>query len=104
MDPLMNAIHNTLSLPKEEGSVFTLPEEAAASHTSHSSHMFIARVLTDSYVHNPSFIDQMSGHWKGRFPVVISAYGEDMFKVSFGCAGDKFRVMNKELDTFKIIS
>uniref|UniRef100_A0A803NVU4 Uncharacterized protein n=1 Tax=Cannabis sativa TaxID=3483 RepID=A0A803NVU4_CANSA len=80
MDPIINAIHNTLSLTEEEGSVFTLPEEAAASHTSHSSHMFIARVLTDSYVHNPSFIDQMSGHWKGRFPAVISAYGEDMFK------------------------
>uniref|UniRef100_A0A803PM52 Reverse transcriptase domain-containing protein n=1 Tax=Cannabis sativa TaxID=3483 RepID=A0A803PM52_CANSA len=74
MDPIVNALNTTLSLTEEEGSVFTLPQEFTASSSTHSNHMFIARVLTENYVHKLTFIDQMSGHWKGRFPAVISAY------------------------------
>ncbi|KAM6563912.1 hypothetical protein CsatB_023910 [Cannabis sativa] len=96
MDPITNALNNTLSLTEEEGSVFALPKEAATSSVPTSAHLIFARVLTDNYVHKPNFIEQMSGHWKSRYPAVVSAYGEELFKVSFGCAGDKFRVMNKE--------
>uniref|UniRef100_A0A803QSM8 Reverse transcriptase domain-containing protein n=1 Tax=Cannabis sativa TaxID=3483 RepID=A0A803QSM8_CANSA len=38
----------------------------------------------------------MGGHWKGRYPAVISVYGDGLFKVTFGCARDKLRVLNKE--------
>ncbi|XP_030509140.2 uncharacterized protein LOC115723810 [Cannabis sativa] len=37
----------------------------------------------------------MSEHWDGRFPVKISE-SYDMFMLSFGCEGDKIRVLNRE--------
>uniref|UniRef100_A0A803P622 DUF4283 domain-containing protein n=1 Tax=Cannabis sativa TaxID=3483 RepID=A0A803P622_CANSA len=37
----------------------------------------------------------MSGP-EGRFPIIITEFEDDMFKITFGCEGDKFRVLNKE--------
>uniref|UniRef100_A0A803NRG7 Uncharacterized protein n=1 Tax=Cannabis sativa TaxID=3483 RepID=A0A803NRG7_CANSA len=72
--------------------VFALPEDVAPTPTPHSNHVFLVRVLTDNYFHKSAFIDQMSGHWKDHYPAVISDYGDDLFKVSFSCVGDKFKV------------
>uniref|UniRef100_A0A803QCS4 Zinc knuckle CX2CX4HX4C domain-containing protein n=1 Tax=Cannabis sativa TaxID=3483 RepID=A0A803QCS4_CANSA len=38
----------------------------------------------------------MPGHWAGHYPVVITEFHSDMFHVSFGCEGDRRRVLNKE--------
>uniref|UniRef100_A0A803PRI8 Reverse transcriptase domain-containing protein n=1 Tax=Cannabis sativa TaxID=3483 RepID=A0A803PRI8_CANSA len=38
---------------------------------------------------------QMAEHWDGRFPVKISE-SLDMFLLTFGCVGDKIRVLDRE--------
>uniref|UniRef100_A0A803PD71 Zinc knuckle CX2CX4HX4C domain-containing protein n=1 Tax=Cannabis sativa TaxID=3483 RepID=A0A803PD71_CANSA len=96
MDPLLNRLDSTLTLTEEESSVTVLPTEADLLTNVNNSHILIARILTENYVHPPTFFDQMGGHWKGRCHVIISEYVEGLFKVSFGCSGDKFRVLNKE--------
>uniref|UniRef100_A0A803QBH3 CCHC-type domain-containing protein n=2 Tax=Cannabis sativa TaxID=3483 RepID=A0A803QBH3_CANSA len=96
MDPLLHSMNSTLNLTEEESSVALLPADVATASTNDPKHILIARVLTENYVHEPSFFDQMGGHWKGRYPVIISVYGDGLFKVTFGCAGDKLRVLNKE--------
>uniref|UniRef100_A0A803QHU7 Zinc knuckle CX2CX4HX4C domain-containing protein n=1 Tax=Cannabis sativa TaxID=3483 RepID=A0A803QHU7_CANSA len=39
--------------------------------------------------------NQMSEHWDGRFPVKLSE-SSDMFLLTFGCEGDKIRVLDRE--------
>uniref|UniRef100_A0A803QLU3 Zinc knuckle CX2CX4HX4C domain-containing protein n=1 Tax=Cannabis sativa TaxID=3483 RepID=A0A803QLU3_CANSA len=96
MDPLLHSMNSTLNLTEEESSVALLPADVASASTNDPKHILIAPVLTENYVHEPSFFDQMGGHWKGRYPAVISVYGDSLFKVTFRCAGDKLRVLNKE--------
>ncbi|KAF4361813.1 hypothetical protein F8388_016415 [Cannabis sativa] len=96
MDPLMHSLNSTLSLTNEERDVFILPESVPTSTKTSSVHVLLARVLTTTPVYKPRFYDQMSGLWKGRFPVTISDYNGEIFHVSFACAGDKIRVLRKE--------
>uniref|UniRef100_A0A803QIB0 Uncharacterized protein n=1 Tax=Cannabis sativa TaxID=3483 RepID=A0A803QIB0_CANSA len=86
MDPLLHSLDSTLNLTEEESSVAVLPTEVDNASNTNSSHILIARILTENYVHKPTFYDQMGGHWKGRFPVVISEYGNGLFKICFRCA------------------
>uniref|UniRef100_A0A803NIL8 Reverse transcriptase domain-containing protein n=1 Tax=Cannabis sativa TaxID=3483 RepID=A0A803NIL8_CANSA len=37
----------------------------------------------------------MAEHWDGRFPIKVSE-SSDMFLLTFGCEGDKIRVLNRE--------
>uniref|UniRef100_A0A803QNQ4 CCHC-type domain-containing protein n=1 Tax=Cannabis sativa TaxID=3483 RepID=A0A803QNQ4_CANSA len=96
MDPLLQSLDSTLNLTNEESSVVALPVDVTPALSNNSGHILIAQILTDNYVHPPIFIDQMGGHWKGRFPAIVSEYGDGMFKVTFGCAGDELRVLHKE--------
>uniref|UniRef100_A0A803PCF5 DUF4283 domain-containing protein n=1 Tax=Cannabis sativa TaxID=3483 RepID=A0A803PCF5_CANSA len=95
MDPLLSSIDLNLNLTEEESSVFLLHEDVIPSSPM-PNHTLLARVITQNHVHKPTFIDQMSNHWNGRFPVTITEYREEYFKVTFGCERDRFRVMNKE--------
>uniref|UniRef100_A0A803QGF0 Reverse transcriptase domain-containing protein n=1 Tax=Cannabis sativa TaxID=3483 RepID=A0A803QGF0_CANSA len=79
MEPLMSTLNSTLSLTNEKSSIIVLPDIPNHSCPSQSSHILLARVLTEKAVYKPSFYDQMSGQWKGllaRFkevlPLVIS--------------------------------
>uniref|UniRef100_A0A803P8Z3 RNase H type-1 domain-containing protein n=1 Tax=Cannabis sativa TaxID=3483 RepID=A0A803P8Z3_CANSA len=97
MDPLINDIHTALSLTDEERSVFTIPEYSSPQ-TESAQHTLLAKVLTLQNVYSQMFIDQMGGHWRGRFQVLITEYKEKegLFHIKFGCEGDKKRVLNKE--------
>uniref|UniRef100_A0A803QHU2 CCHC-type domain-containing protein n=1 Tax=Cannabis sativa TaxID=3483 RepID=A0A803QHU2_CANSA len=99
MNTVVDNLHSTLSLTDEESSILTLPEVAALQSTDlQPGFALLARVLTSQNVYKPGFIDQMSGHWQGRYPVTITEYkGEDgLFHIRFGCEGDKRRVLAKE--------
>uniref|UniRef100_A0A803P9D1 Zinc knuckle CX2CX4HX4C domain-containing protein n=1 Tax=Cannabis sativa TaxID=3483 RepID=A0A803P9D1_CANSA len=91
----MDNLHSTLSLTDEESSILTLPEVAALQSSDlQPGFALLARVLTSQNVYKPGFIDQMSGHWQGRYPVTITEYkGEDgLFHIRFGCEGEFLEV------------
>uniref|UniRef100_A0A803P614 Reverse transcriptase domain-containing protein n=1 Tax=Cannabis sativa TaxID=3483 RepID=A0A803P614_CANSA len=99
MHSVMDNLNSALSLTDEERSTLTLPDIAALDvPTSQPVFALLARVLTPQNVYKPGFIDQMSGHWQGRYPVAITEYKneEGLFHICFGCEGDKRRVLNKE--------
>uniref|UniRef100_A0A803P0N0 CCHC-type domain-containing protein n=1 Tax=Cannabis sativa TaxID=3483 RepID=A0A803P0N0_CANSA len=76
MDPLLQSLDSTLNLTNEESSVVALPVDVTPAPSNNSGHILIAQILTNNYVHPPIFIDQMGGHWKGRFPAIVSEYGD----------------------------
>uniref|UniRef100_A0A803P996 Reverse transcriptase domain-containing protein n=1 Tax=Cannabis sativa TaxID=3483 RepID=A0A803P996_CANSA len=96
MDPLPTDFNSTLSLTEKESSIVNLPDFPSHQPTSRSPHVLLARFLTGKTIYKPHFYEQMSGHWKGRFPAIITDYNSDIFHISFGCEGDKRRVLNKE--------
>uniref|UniRef100_A0A803QC75 Reverse transcriptase domain-containing protein n=1 Tax=Cannabis sativa TaxID=3483 RepID=A0A803QC75_CANSA len=96
MEPLSTDLNSTLSLTEEESSIVNLPDFPSHQPTSRSPHVLLARVLTGNTIYKPHFYEQMSSHWKGRFPAIITDYNSDIFHISFGCEGDKRRVLNKE--------
>uniref|UniRef100_A0A803PD18 Reverse transcriptase domain-containing protein n=1 Tax=Cannabis sativa TaxID=3483 RepID=A0A803PD18_CANSA len=101
MDPLSNDIHTTLSLIDEERSIFCV-HEYSPTPTERYQPTLLAKVLTHQIVYKQVFFDQMSGHWQGRFQVLITEYKEDdgLFHIKFECEGDKRRVeqLNNSLD------
>ncbi|KAM6545794.1 hypothetical protein CsatB_026530 [Cannabis sativa] len=95
----MENIHSALSLTDEESSILTLPDVAALHPTtSQPAFGLVARVLTTQNVYKSGFINQISGHWQGQYPVTITEYKneEGLFHICFGCEGDIRRVLSKE--------
>ncbi|KAM6570607.1 hypothetical protein CsatB_018592 [Cannabis sativa] len=96
MNSLMKSMNASLSFTEEERSTISLPDRVHSISSSRPGHTLLVRVLIEKTVYKLAFYDQMSGHWKRRFPVTITKYKGDMFHIVFDCAGDKARVLNKE--------
>ncbi|KAF4349800.1 hypothetical protein F8388_001078 [Cannabis sativa] len=97
MDPLMHSLNSTLSLTNEESDVFILPESVPTSTKTSSVHVLLARVLTTTPVYKPRFYDQMSGLWKGRFPVTISTIMVKFFMSRLLVLGTRFGSFERNL-------
>uniref|UniRef100_A0A803NGJ5 CCHC-type domain-containing protein n=1 Tax=Cannabis sativa TaxID=3483 RepID=A0A803NGJ5_CANSA len=94
MDPLTNKMKGVINMTEEEGSVFDFVDHEANIETP-ESHVLYARVLTTKKVWLSTLRNQMAEHWDGRFPVKISE-SSDLFLLTFGCEGDKVRVLSRE--------
>uniref|UniRef100_A0A803PQM3 DUF4283 domain-containing protein n=1 Tax=Cannabis sativa TaxID=3483 RepID=A0A803PQM3_CANSA len=84
-----------ITLTDDEESVFEFHDSEALPPAVAVDTVLYANVLTKKKVWLSTFQNQMSDHWDGRFPVKISE-SSDMFMLSFGCEGDKLRVLNRE--------
>uniref|UniRef100_A0A803QMZ4 Zinc knuckle CX2CX4HX4C domain-containing protein n=1 Tax=Cannabis sativa TaxID=3483 RepID=A0A803QMZ4_CANSA len=100
MDPYTNKMKEPMNLTKDEEYVFDLFDMGFVANDSTQDHVLYAKVLTNKKVWLSTFKNQMAQHWNGRFPVTITE-SSDMFSLSFGCAGDKARVLLKEPYHFK---
>ncbi|KAM6574325.1 hypothetical protein CsatA_022652 [Cannabis sativa] len=95
MDPYTNKMKEPMTLTEEEESVFDFSGLALIDNRNPPDHVLYAKVLTNKKVWLTTFRNQMAQHWNGRFPVTITESSE-MFSLSFGCAGDKTRVLLRE--------
>ena len=91
MDPLTEKLKGISTLDDEEETVLQLAD-SDAQYTL----CLVARVLTRKSVFLSTFQKQMKPHWDGRFSTQISDIETGLFMVSFGCEGDKFRVLSQE--------
>ncbi|XP_060959209.1 uncharacterized protein LOC133030473 [Cannabis sativa] len=82
-----------LSLTPDESDVFTLPDIPDDSHPSIN---LLLRLFTIRPFNRPSLMKTLSQMWTSqcRFPVVVSEHSEGLFLVTFGCEGDKKRILD----------
>uniref|UniRef100_A0A803PY77 Zinc knuckle CX2CX4HX4C domain-containing protein n=1 Tax=Cannabis sativa TaxID=3483 RepID=A0A803PY77_CANSA len=82
-----------LSLTPDESDVFTLPDIPDDSHPSIN---LLLRLFTIRPFNRPSLMKTLSQMWTSqcRFPVVVSEHSEGSFLVTFGCEGDKKRILD----------
>uniref|UniRef100_A0A803P4J8 DUF4283 domain-containing protein n=1 Tax=Cannabis sativa TaxID=3483 RepID=A0A803P4J8_CANSA len=95
MDPYIDKMKSTLTLTDEEQSVYEFDLGDPISSGSVGSHVLYARIMTSKKVWLSTLQRQMAEHWDGRFPVKITE-DDELFMLSFGCEGDKLRVLEKE--------
>uniref|UniRef100_A0A803P5M6 Uncharacterized protein n=1 Tax=Cannabis sativa TaxID=3483 RepID=A0A803P5M6_CANSA len=95
MDPLMNKMKTKINLTEDEESVFQFHDTESTSPLLSVDTVLYAKILTKKKVWLSTLQNQMAEHWDGRFPVKISE-AMDMFMLTFGCEGDKIRVLDRE--------
>uniref|UniRef100_A0A803QBA7 DUF4283 domain-containing protein n=1 Tax=Cannabis sativa TaxID=3483 RepID=A0A803QBA7_CANSA len=95
MDPYIDKMKSTLTLIDEEQSVYEFDFGDPISSGSVGSHVLYARIMTSKKVWLSTLQRKMAEHWDGRFPVKITE-DDELFMLSFGCEGDKLRVLEKE--------
>uniref|UniRef100_A0A803PYN2 Uncharacterized protein n=1 Tax=Cannabis sativa TaxID=3483 RepID=A0A803PYN2_CANSA len=95
MDPLLDKMKSKINLTEDEESVFEFHDSAAISSTVSADTVLYAKILTKKKVWLSTLQQQMAEHWDGRFPVKISE-SSDSFMLTFGCEGDKLRVLDRE--------
>uniref|UniRef100_A0A803PD70 Zinc knuckle CX2CX4HX4C domain-containing protein n=1 Tax=Cannabis sativa TaxID=3483 RepID=A0A803PD70_CANSA len=95
MDPYIDKMKSTLTLTDEEQSVYEFDLGDPIPSGSVGSHVLYARIMTSKKVWLSTLQRQMAEHWDGRFPVKITE-DDELFMLSFGCEGDKLRVLEKE--------
>ncbi|KAM6547166.1 hypothetical protein CsatB_018842 [Cannabis sativa] len=93
MDPLMHKMKGLVSLDDEDEVVLSYTDEEAQNSNSPNDHTLLATVLTRKPVYLVTLQNQMKVHWDGRYPVRISEKQTGLFMLSFGCEGDKERVL-----------
>uniref|UniRef100_A0A803QMY2 DUF4283 domain-containing protein n=1 Tax=Cannabis sativa TaxID=3483 RepID=A0A803QMY2_CANSA len=84
-----------ITLTDEEQTVFEFDFGEPIDTESVLDRVLYARILTTKKVWLSTLQRQMTEHWNGRFPLLISE-DEDMFMLTFGCEGDKQRVLSRE--------
>ncbi|KAM6582390.1 hypothetical protein CsatB_009392 [Cannabis sativa] len=94
MDEFLNTVSSALALPPDESTVFTY--EVASSSSSHAPVSLILKLHTIRPYNRLSLMKTLFGMWSSqcRFPVVVSEHADGMFLVTFGCEGDKGRVLD----------
>uniref|UniRef100_A0A803NML1 Reverse transcriptase domain-containing protein n=1 Tax=Cannabis sativa TaxID=3483 RepID=A0A803NML1_CANSA len=95
MDPLTNKMKAKINLTEDEESVFEFHDTESTSPLLSVDTVLYAKILTKKKVWLSTLQNQMAEHWDGRFPVKISE-AMDMFMLTFGCEGDKIRVLHRE--------
>uniref|UniRef100_A0A803NTN1 Zinc knuckle CX2CX4HX4C domain-containing protein n=1 Tax=Cannabis sativa TaxID=3483 RepID=A0A803NTN1_CANSA len=95
MDPLLHKMKSKINLTEDEESVFEFHDTEATLPQASNDSVLYARIITKKKVWLSTLQKQMAEHWDGRFPVKISE-SLDMFLLTFGCVGDKIRVLDRE--------
>uniref|UniRef100_A0A803QCG6 Reverse transcriptase domain-containing protein n=1 Tax=Cannabis sativa TaxID=3483 RepID=A0A803QCG6_CANSA len=95
MDPLLDKMKSKINLTEDEESIFKFHDSEAISPTVSVDTVLYAKILTKKKVWLSTLQQQMSEHWDGRFPVKIYE-SSDLFMLTFGCEGDKLRVLDRE--------
>uniref|UniRef100_A0A803QGZ0 RNase H type-1 domain-containing protein n=1 Tax=Cannabis sativa TaxID=3483 RepID=A0A803QGZ0_CANSA len=93
MDEFLNNVSNALVLPPEESTVFTY--DTGSSNSEPTPISLLLKLHTIRPYNRPSLMKTLSGIWSSqcRFPVTVSEHVDGMFMVSFGCEGDKGRIL-----------
>uniref|UniRef100_A0A803Q009 DUF4283 domain-containing protein n=1 Tax=Cannabis sativa TaxID=3483 RepID=A0A803Q009_CANSA len=89
----LNTVSSALALPPDESTVFTY--DVCSSSSSPTLISLILKLHTITPYNCPSLMKTLSGIWSSqcRFLVVVSKHANGMFLVTFGCEGDKGRVL-----------
>uniref|UniRef100_A0A803NK86 Zinc knuckle CX2CX4HX4C domain-containing protein n=1 Tax=Cannabis sativa TaxID=3483 RepID=A0A803NK86_CANSA len=93
MDTLNPFPSQSLALTPDENTVYTLadvPDESTDNIN------LLLKLFTVKHYSRPSLIKTLSPVWTSqcRFPVVISEHSDGLFLVTFGCEGDKRRILD----------
>uniref|UniRef100_A0A803QQA5 DUF4283 domain-containing protein n=1 Tax=Cannabis sativa TaxID=3483 RepID=A0A803QQA5_CANSA len=93
MDEFLNSVSNALSIPSDESTVFTY--DVGCSSSTPVSISLLLKLHTIRPYNRPSLMKTLSGIWSSQchFPVVMSEHADGLFLVTFGCEGDKGRVL-----------
>uniref|UniRef100_A0A803NW03 Zinc knuckle CX2CX4HX4C domain-containing protein n=1 Tax=Cannabis sativa TaxID=3483 RepID=A0A803NW03_CANSA len=94
MNPLTDKMKGKMTIVEEDDSPLILDDVELQNNTLDT--VLVARVLTTKSVFLSTFQKQMKDHWNGRFQTTITEKPPDLFVLSFGCEGDKQRVLLKE--------
>ncbi|XP_030494901.1 uncharacterized protein LOC115710690 [Cannabis sativa] len=94
MNPLTDKMKGKMTIVEEEEPPLILDDVEVQNDNLDT--VLVARVLTTKSVFLSTFQKQMKDHWNGRFHTTITEKPPDLFVLSFGCEGDKQRVLLKE--------
>uniref|UniRef100_A0A803P2Z4 Zinc knuckle CX2CX4HX4C domain-containing protein n=1 Tax=Cannabis sativa TaxID=3483 RepID=A0A803P2Z4_CANSA len=93
MDALNPFPSQSLTLTPDENTVYTLADVLDESTDNIN---LLLKLFTIKHYNRPSLIKTLSQVWTSqcRFPVVVSEHSDGLFLVTFGCEGDKRRILD----------
>ncbi|XP_060958534.1 uncharacterized protein LOC133030196 [Cannabis sativa] len=93
MDDFLNTVSNTLVFPSDENTIFTY--DASSSSSTPATISLLLKLHTIRPYNRPSLMKTLSGIWSSqcRFPVSVTEHADGLFLVTFGCEGDKGRIL-----------
>uniref|UniRef100_A0A803PE26 Zinc knuckle CX2CX4HX4C domain-containing protein n=1 Tax=Cannabis sativa TaxID=3483 RepID=A0A803PE26_CANSA len=93
MDEFLNTVSNTLVFPSDENNIFTY--DASSSSSTPATISLLLKLHTIRPYNRPSLMKTLSGIWSSqcRFPVSVTEHADGLFLVTFGCEGDKGRIL-----------
>uniref|UniRef100_A0A803Q7V1 DUF4283 domain-containing protein n=1 Tax=Cannabis sativa TaxID=3483 RepID=A0A803Q7V1_CANSA len=93
MDEFLNTVSSALVFPPDENTIFTY--DASSSTSSPATISLLLKLHTIRPYNHLSLMKTLSSIWSSqcRFPVSVTKHADGLFLITFGCDGDKGRIL-----------